>query len=132
MRSWRRPLTIGAGISAIAVGVVWFTSRDETTGRVIVPELSAIARAGKQAFDTRCAQCHGEDARGGAKGPPLVHRTYHPALHADVAFDLAIQRGVRAHHWRFGDMPAQPEVSSAEVSQITSYVRELQQANGIY
>jgi hypothetical protein len=39
--------------------------------------------------------------------------------------------GVRAHHWRFGDMPPDPAVTPVEVAQITRYVRELQQANGI-
>jgi hypothetical protein len=60
-----------------------------------------------------------------------VHRVYHSGLHADVAFDLAVRRGVRAHHWSFGDMPPQPELTPTEVASITRYVRELQKANGI-
>ena len=56
---------------------------------------------------------------------------YQPAHHGDVAFELAVRRGVRAHHSRFGDMPPQPAVTADEVVQITRYVRELQRANGI-
>jgi hypothetical protein len=72
-----------------------------------------------------------QEGQGTAAGPPLVDRTYRRALHADIAFELAIRRGVPAHHWRFGNMPAQPAVPAAEVAQITRYVRELQEANGI-
>jgi mono/diheme cytochrome c family protein len=98
---------------------------------VRVPELSANAQAGRRAFDLYCARCHGEHAAGGPAGPPLIHRTYGPAHHADIAFELAVRRGVRAHHARFGDMPPQPAVTADEVVQITRYVRELQRANGI-
>jgi hypothetical protein len=52
-------------------------------------------------------------------------------MHADIAFELAVRRGVRAHHWRFGDMPAAPSVLPSEVPPIVQYVRELQRANGI-
>ena len=98
---------------------------------IIVPDLSASARAGRQAFELRCQRCHGANTAGGPLGPPLVDRTYTSGLHADIAFTLAVRRGVRAHHWRFGDMPAQPEVSDAELADIVRYVRELQKANGI-
>ncbi|MDP3768253.1 MAG: cytochrome c, partial [Dehalococcoidia bacterium] len=91
----------------------------------------ADALAGKRVFDLSCARCHGENAAGTAAGPSLVHSVYRPALHADIAFELAVRRGVRAHHGRFSDMPPQPAVPQAEVARITRYVRELQRANGI-
>ncbi len=72
---------------------------------VTVPELSPAAREGREAFDRRCAECHGRHAAGTAVGPPLVHPVYRSAHHADGAFVLAVGRGVLAHHWRFGDMP---------------------------
>jgi cytochrome c551/c552 len=56
---------------------------------------------------------------------------YRSAHHSDVAFTLAVRRGVAAHHWRFADMPPQPGVSSAELDDIVRYVRALQQARGI-
>jgi hypothetical protein len=38
---------------------------------------------------------------------------------------------VRAHHWRFGNMPPVDGVNRAEVEKIVAYVRALQRANGI-
>jgi len=102
-----------------------------TPVRLIVPVLSHEARAGREAFDRLCAACHGADASGSAAGPPLVHRIYGPGHHADVAFVLAAQRGVRAHHWRFGDMPPVPSARLDDIGLIVRYVRELQRANGI-
>jgi mono/diheme cytochrome c family protein len=98
---------------------------------VQIPELSAEGRAGRLAFEANCIPCHGEHAMGGPTGPPLVDPIYRPAHHADITFTLAIRRGVRAHHWRFGDMPPQSSIGEADVRNITRYVRELQRANGI-
>ncbi len=119
------------GVVALASAVVWRWRPEPAGGPVRIPELSAEAQAGKRAFDLYCARCHGESARGSPAGPPLVHRTYQPAQHADIAFELAVRRGVRAHHWRFGDMPPEPAMTPAEVTQVTRYVREVQRANGI-
>jgi mono/diheme cytochrome c family protein len=98
---------------------------------VRVPELSAVSLKGKQAFDANCAQCHGQNASGTDKGPPLIHDIYNPGHHGDQAFLLAAKRGVRQHHWPYGDMPKQPQVTNAEIAAIVKYVRELQVANGI-
>ncbi|HSM43242.1 MAG TPA: c-type cytochrome [Afifellaceae bacterium] len=99
---------------------------------VTVPAvLSATAQDGKILFDRNCAECHGENAAGSEKGPPLVHKIYEPSHHGDAAFYLAARNGVRAHHWPFGDMPPRPEVSDPEMAAIVAYVREFQQANGI-
>ena len=130
---WRwRVVAAGVAIGGVAAALVWLGGPKPAARRVVTPALSAEAQAGQPAFERRCAQCHGLDAGGSANGPPLVDRTYHPGLHSDVAFSLAVQRGVRAHHWRFGDMPPAPTVTSVEVSQMTQYVRALQKANGIY
>jgi mono/diheme cytochrome c family protein len=98
---------------------------------VKVPQLSEQATAGKQVFDTNCAVCHGETANGSDQGPPLVHNIYNPGHHADMSFVMAAKRGVRAHHWPFGNMPPQPQVKEDEIPLIIRYVRELQAANGI-
>ena len=95
---------------------------------VKVPHFTAQAAEGKKAFDSACAQCHGLNGAGTDKGPPLVHDIYNPGHHADEAFFIATQFGVRQHHWPFGDMPAQVQVPKEE---IVRYVRELQVANGI-
>lgn len=99
---------------------------------VVVPELSADERAGEAAYNAHCASCHGVNAAGqDGVAPPLVHRIYEPGHHGDKAFLVAAQSGVRAHHWRFGDMPPVEGIKEAEVTSIVTYVRALQRANGI-
>jgi mono/diheme cytochrome c family protein len=87
---------------------------------------------GETAFAQNCAACHGERALGTEQGPPLVHIYYEPNHHADIAFQFAVERGVRAHHWGFGDMPPQPQVSAEQTAAITRYVRFLQQEADIF
>lgn len=100
---------------------------------VTVPaELSSNAMIGKRAFEAKCVQCHGANAAGqNGVAPPLVHKIYEPSHHGDMAFVLAAQNGVRAHHWKFGDMPPVEGLTQGDVMMIVTYVRELQQANGI-
>lgn len=100
--------------------------------QVDVPTLTAEGSAGKAVFDANCAVCHGPNGAGvDGAGPPLVHIIYEPNHHADAAFYLAVKQGVRAHHWRFGNMPPMPDVAQEDVARIIAYVRELQRANGI-
>ncbi len=100
---------------------------------VIVPEgFSQNAQLGRKGFEAVCASCHGVNAAGkDGFGPPLVHKIYEPNHHGDEAFQMAVARGVPAHHWRFGDMPPQQGLSRQDVAYITEYIRELQRANGI-
>ena len=100
---------------------------------VTVPALSGEASAGEALFDANCASCHGKNAAGqDGVAPPLVHVIYEPNHHGDAAFHMAAQRGVRAHHWPFGDMPPVEGISGDEVDNIVAYVRTLQRANGIH
>lgn len=100
---------------------------------IVVPNLSAGATAGQAAFETNCAACHGQNAVGqDGVAPPLVHIIYEPNHHGDQSFYRAVQQGVRAHHWRFGNMPAVQGVSQSDVTDIIAYVRELQRANNIF
>ena len=100
---------------------------------VSVPEtLSARAQAGQKTYDANCASCHGRNAAGqDGTAPPLVHIIYEPGHHGDESFQRAVARGVRAHHWRFGNMPPVEGLSRRDVAAIVAYVRELQRANGI-
>ena len=100
---------------------------------ITVPEsLTPEATMGQRAFDATCAACHGENATGRRGfGPPLVHRIYEPSHHSDMAFQLAVQNGVRAHHWKFGDMPPQTGLTRSDVANIVAAVREVQRENGI-
>jgi mono/diheme cytochrome c family protein len=123
-------LVLVAGVYTVHRSIGQRAAGDGET-RVVVGELSPVALQGQQAFDRHCATCHGPRAQGSPAGPPLVHVVYRSAHHADVAFTLAVRRGVVAHHWRFGGMPALPAVSEPEIGAITRYVRELQRFNGI-
>ena len=100
---------------------------------VVLPEaLSSNAEIGKLAFEAKCADCHGTNAAGQeGVAPPLVHKIYEPSHHGDGSFLLAAKNGVRAHHWRFGDMPPVEGITDGDVKMIVAYVRELQRANGI-
>lgn len=114
--------------------VIWQShtgSQPPTTIRVTVPSLSTDAQEGQAIFEAKCAGCHGVNAAGSSNGPPLIHKIYEPSHHADITFNLAVKRGVRAHHWRFGNMPPVPGVDDAQITLIAGYVRELQRANGI-
>jgi len=95
------------------------------------PGLMPNPVVGKRLFAARCAQCHGADLRGSPTGPPLLHKIYEPAHHGDVAFQLAVRNGSRAHHWKFGDMQPVPGLTPDEVAHITAYVRHEQRKAGI-
>jgi mono/diheme cytochrome c family protein len=99
---------------------------------VMLPELSGDALIGQRIFGARCAACHGPNAGGieGA-GPPLIHSYYVPSHHGDAAFFIAAERGVPAHHWRFGNMPPVEGITRAEVAMAVAFVRKVQRANGI-
>ena len=136
----RQRLMLGAALGLAALGIVALLaviglSGDDSGGvtvEVIVPaELSAEARQGAALFQANCQACHGPNASGTKLGPPLIHDIYNPGHHSDDAFYLAAATGVRQHHWQYGDMPAQPQVTRADVGLIIRFVRELQEANGI-
>ena len=86
---------------------------------------------GKTLFEQNCSVCHGPAGDGTVQGPPLVDIIYEPNHHADAAFVLAARNGVRAHHWRFGDMPPLPAVTDSMVMEIVGYIRWLQRQVGI-
>ena len=95
------------------------------------PGLMPNPAFGKTLYEKNCASCHGITLNGSDKGPPLLHRIYEPSHHADIAFQLAVKNGVRAHHWQFGDMAPVPQVTPDEVAHITAHVRIAQRKVGI-
>ena len=140
MKTIEIKLSIVAIVAAAVVGVIgwmqWFDDdpAESSDGAVAitVPAFTAEAAAGETLFAQNCMTCHGRHAAGSDQGPPLVHIIYEPNHHGDVSFRRAVSNGVRAHHWRFGDMPPVDGVPDEDAVKITRYVRELQQANGIY
>ncbi len=115
----------------MAGGMGGGASNGEIPVAVTVPELSPVAAEGKKAFDANCASCHGPNAAGTNHGPPFVHTIYNPGHHDNRAFLRAVREGVTQHHWNFGNMPPQPQITDKELIAIVRYVRELQEANGI-
>ena len=94
--------------------------------------LPADLEEGEVKFNNFCSRCHGPQGKGTTNGPPLVHKIYEPNHHADMAFQRAAAQGVRAHHWKFGNMPKINGVSPEDVSQIIAYIRWLQRQAGIF
>ena len=122
---------VGAA-ALIGLGAVYMTSADNRSAvNVKLPTLSAEAQAGKALFNANCAKCHGKNGAGTDNGPPFINKIYRPGHHGDVAFQRAARYGVRAHHWRFGNMPPVPGVSQADVAKIVVFIREVQRANGV-
>lgn len=89
-----------------------------------------LVEEGRILYADNCAQCHGEDLRGTDHGPSFLSPIYEPGHHGDGAFLLAVQNGVRAHHWQFGDMPPVEGLSADDVEAIVAYVRETQRTEG--
>jgi len=106
---------------------------EQVRQNLFLPEdnYAADARRGKTIYHDTCVVCHGTRARGSRQGPPLVHSTYHPAHHHDLAFHLAVKNGVKQHHWQFGHMPPVTGVTPEQVSDIVAYVRDEQRKAGI-
>ena len=120
------------GALALAVGGCAGNDDQIAERLASLPPTPAEHRTGEQLFDRHCAPCHGTKAGGTDKGPPLAHQVYEPSHHSDQAFYLAVRNGVAAHHWRFGNMPAQPQVSESELAAIVAYVRWIQRETGVY
>ena len=134
----RQTVLIIATCIALIAGYFW-PQADKPNGtqgfamvEVKIPTLSGAALQGEAAFNKNCSSCHGKNAAGkSGVAPPLIHKMYEPSHHGDMAFVLAAKQGVRAHHWQFGNMPPVPDVSEQQITDIITYVRTLQRANGI-
>ncbi len=96
------------------------------------PGEEAEYQAGTDIFNKNCAKCHGMKGAGTDKGPPLVHKIYRSGHHSDLSFRFAVQNGVRAHHWMFGDMPPIEGVADDGIEEIIKYIRMLQRQAGIF
>jgi mono/diheme cytochrome c family protein len=125
-------LAVALGLGLLTAYLSSHSPKHGVPVHVAVPaNLSQAATQGKEIFAANCQKCHGPNAAGSEKGPPLVHHYYEPNHHADISFQRAAEFGVKAHHWQFGDMPPVPGVSKDQVALVVEYVRELQRANGI-
>lgn len=124
-------MTIYLGF-AVLLSMVTPAGAQQIPDPVKEPAYGGSVGMGKLTFDQFCAQCHGISGVGTDQGPPFLSRIYHPGHHADGAFFLAARNGVRAHHWKFGNMPPVEGISDRQIQMIVDYVRALQQVNGIF
>ena len=94
---------------------------------------SENAQIGQRLFEAKYADCHGPNAVGQAGvAPPLIQVIYEPNHYSDESFQRPVALSVRAHHWKFGNMPAVAGRTRVEVKSIIAHVRELQRHNGIF
>lgn len=132
----RKTLALAAAIAVIVIAgysvLGTNVSLHSDDPRLKSQQASTNGQAGEALYNKQCSSCHGNLGTGTANGPPLVHRIYEPNHHADFSFYDAIRNGVRAHHWRFGDMPPLSHVSDVDAAKIVAYIRGLQRAKGIY
>ncbi len=131
--SKRRMALFGISASTLLLAACSPPGEEERLQKMGLPPSDFVAdvRQGKKLFEANCAVCHGKTARGSDQGPPLIHKVYESSHHSDLAFYRAVKEGSRAHHWQFGDMPAQPQVSPEQAGHIVGYVRKIQRSAGI-
>ena len=128
-----KDLLIGLGLlsSPVAIFLAFGTSGlaafDEDGGTAASP---VSVEQGLIAFAGECAQCHGRLAGGTGRGPNLIHRDYRPGVRSDAQFRRAVRQGMPARRG-YVAMPPFPDVSERRLGRMITFVRELQQANGI-
>ncbi len=134
----RIPITLFLALSIVLVtaSTILFagcTTTDESAAPQPTVEIDRgpTVYHGDESFQNRCAVCHGQQADGTATGPPLVNRLYEIGHHPNFSFHNAVNKGVIAHHWNFGDMPPIPNVPPEEIDAIICHVRDLQRTEGI-
>jgi len=132
----------GAVIIAVIIAIGWgyfapFGKKNAGTNQdgsssIIMPKLTPLAAKGQIVFNKNCSRCHGINATGTYKGPPLINDIYNPGHHGDIAFYRAAKLGSPQHHWPYGNMPPQPQVTKTDIASIVRFIREVQEANGIF
>jgi mono/diheme cytochrome c family protein len=128
--SW---IGIGVLVVIVVIAVVGFggnSSNTDAGNTGIAVQGPDLVAAGEPLYQASCASCHGIDLKGTDKGPSHLSVVYEPNHHGDIAFVLAAQNGVRAHHWPFGDMAPVPGLSDQDLDAIVAYVRENQRIMG--
>ena len=81
-----------------------------------IASLTGDAAAGQPLYQSNCAVCHGQDARGGTYDVDLVDHATH---HDDEHFAQVILSGD-------GDMPAfEGQLEDQEIADIIAYIRSL-------
>ena len=87
---------------------------------------------GQLLYEKYCSSCHGQQLNGSDMGPPLIHPFYKPSHHNDKSFYRAALKGVKQHHWNFGDMPAVAGITPGKMDRIVPYLRYYQRQKKLY
>jgi alcohol dehydrogenase (cytochrome c) len=87
------------------------------------PATAQNADAGRKAFVTRCASCHGTDGNGGELGPAIAARA---VLRTDDELRTVLRTGFPA-----AGMPAFASIADAEVSDLIAFVRTLRPRSNV-
>jgi len=122
------PILVPVAVVAVAAAVAVLVAAGGGGDAPPEPGSPEQLALGEEVFAQNCATCHGEAARGGLAGPPLVHEIYAPDHHPDEAIRTAIARGVEPHHWDFAAMPPIPNLDADEVEAVIAYIRAEQRA----
>lgn len=142
VKRYAMPLAIGGGLLAVVLLVMMgggsspsssALPRDPMTGQSefdIAVQDSVLVAEGEALYRVSCAACHGSDLRGTAVGPSHLSVIYNPGHHGDGAFAVAAIAGVKAHHWRFGDMAPVAGITEEDLVRIIAFIREAQRTEG--
>ena len=87
---------------------------------------------GASLYEKNCAVCHGSALEGSKQGPTLLHAFYKPSHHSDSSFYRAALKGVKAHHWNFGNMPPVKGITMKDMDAIVPYIRWYQKDKGLF
>ena len=87
---------------------------------------------GQLLYERYCSACHGIELQGSEQGPPLLHPFYKPSHHDDKSFVRAVLKGVKQHHWEFGDMPPVEGMTPKKTQRVVSFLRYYQQQKKLY
>jgi mono/diheme cytochrome c family protein len=113
-------------VVAVALLIVGCGGTSPPAGTTADPNVET----GRTLYLQNCAACHGVDLRGTDAGPSFLSIVYEPGHHPDIAFQVAVTRGVQPHHWDFGPMLPIPGLTETDVTAIIAYVRQIQQQEG--
>ena len=114
----------------LAVSCGGTQSETSTTGIEGQTPSDDMLAKGAELYAASCSECHGADLRGTDRGPSHLSIAYEPNHHSDAVFALAVNNGVRAHHWDFGPMLPVEGLSKSDVDAIVAFVRSEQRREG--
>ncbi len=129
-RSFKQCLVIKMGVAMMLLNLNILNTADAADDKA--PKVPFQYALGYQKYQNMCTVCHGKWGEGTKSGPPLMHPFYKPSHHNDASFYRAALRGVKAHHWKFGDMPPISGATQKDMDAIVPYVRWLQREKGVY